>query len=190
LTDSQRDALHQKGWNDFVTRYTQWIKGLNLASIDLRSLPRGETTGALVPPEPTLTAAVKQADRIVLGTVTTINPTAFQGTPTTIAVQAMIKGAPASTLMYSQEGGLRPTLDWKGITIADGPDEPLLLPGDSAVLLLRWSSSTSTYYVESGTGWYQVVDGAIRTDRYNPFASTVNGLSEAAFVQRLTAAVS
>jgi hypothetical protein len=187
LTDVQKEALHQQARSTFVTRYTAWLNTLNIAALDLHGLRRYDLNADVLPGQPTLTAAVQQAGLVVVGTVMAITPTTFSGTNTTLGVDQVVKGTTQSPLTNNQGGGLRPTLDWTGVTIADEPGSPLLLPGDRAILFLQ-VDNLGRLYIQSVSGWYQVTGGLVTASAGNPFASSVTGKTEATFIQQIQSA--
>ena len=187
LSDPEREALHQRLWNEFVTRYTVWLNSLDIGKLDLHSLPRGELSALYVPGQPSLREAVARADLIVVGRVLAIRPTPFSGMVTTFSVDGALKGPAAPTVVFTQTGGLEPTQDWSGIVIAEGGNGAMLLPGDRAVLLLEWTSLG--YEIQSSSGWYQVVNGVVQPNSLNTWGASIDGIAEAAFLQQLQAAL-
>jgi len=187
LSDAERNAKYEATWNEFQARRKEWIEGLDLAGLDLRSLPRYDNSGDSLPGESDLASAVSRAEVIVVGDVTDIKPTVSGGTRTTLAVKHVLKGGDFSSLEMAQASTLEPTLDWKKTEISDVPAAPLLLPGDRAILFLV--NSPIGYVIPSPSGWYQVVGGIVNPGPLNPFASEIEGLSEAGFAERVSAAV-
>ncbi len=190
LSDSQREALHQQGWRNFQQRYMAWVKALKEKKIDLRSLPRQSLLASVLPGEPSLRAATAKADLIVVGCVSAIRPTSpLGGTDTTFSVEQTLKGPGTSTVFLHQSGLLFPTPDYSGATILQAADGALLVPGDRAVLLLQ-KSSTGGYSIQSISGWYQVVSGVVRSNGFSSWGKSIDGQTEAEFVQALKAAIS
>jgi hypothetical protein len=186
LSDSERDALYQRTWNEFEVSYTAWLAALDVSKLDLRSLPRYELNTEWAPGQPTLRDAVARADMIVVGNVTGFNPKTFS---TTLSVDKTLKGAPVFTVELAQGGHLSPTEDWTGVTISEEGNRALLLPGDRAILLLQ-QDGKGGYYIQGVSGWFQVVDGLMRANYYNDWRrASVDGETEAAFVQQLSAAL-
>lgn len=185
LTDSQRNANYAAARASFDARYQQWIADLDVTKLDFSSLPHVELNVSVLPPQPTLIAAKSKADRIVVGTVTGLKPTT-SGTFVSLSVSRTIKGANGSTITLRQASGLRPTSDWKGVMIADSPGEPLLLPGTRVELFLQ-TATDGVLEIQSVTGFYYLSPSGVRALELNPFASSVNGLSESQFATATTA---
>ena len=189
LSESQRQAEVQQRRQEWEQRYVAWLNALDLSHLNWHSLARYPLLEEPTPEEPTLHLAVERADLIVSGCVSAINPTPFNGTDTTFVVDQTIKGHSMSSVALKQSGGLRPTPDWKGVTIGDAPNGALLLPGDRAVLLLEKERGSDQYEIQSYSGWYQVVDGSLRTTTLHSWWSSYDGVSESAFIEVLRAAV-
>jgi hypothetical protein len=188
MTDTQRQAFEQQVEQAWEARYTAWFQTLDVTGVDLHALPRYPQLGDLVSPQATsLPAAVATADVIVVADVSSITATPFAGTDTTFSVERTLKGAPMTTVVVNQAGGPRPTLDWTGMTIADGVGEPLLLPGDRAVLMLQKLDATR-YEIQNITGWNAVVSGLVHASNLSPFANTINGQTLATFIAEIQAA--
>ena len=188
LSDSERQALHEKSWSEFEQRYTAWLSNLDIGKLDLRSLPRAELTASYEAPQPSLRAAVAMADLTVVGSVAGIRPTPFSGTELTLSIEQTLKGQSQSTIVITQAGGLYPTQDWTGVVIGEGGNGAFLLPGDRAILLLQKDERGGTY-IQSSSGWYQVVSGLVNSNPLNPWSASVTGETEEAFVEQLRAAM-
>jgi hypothetical protein len=189
LSDSQREALHKQGWSNFQHRYTAWVKSLKVDKVDLHSLPRHPLNTLALPGQPSLRDAVAKADVIVVGCVSAIRPrTSLSGTNTTFSVEQTVKGSSISNVTFTQSGFLFPTADYSGAVILQSADGALLLPGERAVLLLQKSSSDG-YVIQSVSGWYQVVNGVVRSNGFNRWGESVDGRTEGDFVQMLKAGI-
>lgn len=188
MSDAEREAVHQQGTSAFQQRLTSWVNSLNLQNLNLHALPHVSMTASAVAGQPSLADAAAKADLIVVGTVSLIHPRAMSGTETTFTVDQTLKGTSVPTVTFNQSGTLVPTPDWNGTTILDGPDGSLLLPGDSAVLLLR-SDGAGGYLIQSISGWYQVVDGLIQANGLSPWGKALDGQTESAFIQLIQAAL-
>lgn len=82
--------------------------------------------------------------------------------------------------MLRQASGLRPTPDWKGVMIADSPGEPLLIPGTRVELFLQ-TATDGILEIQNVTGMYYLTGSGLRALELDPFAASVNGVSEAEF---------
>ncbi len=187
LSDAQCEALHAQWRQEWEQRYTAWVNNLDLSKVDLGSLSRGKLAADYAPGEPSLRAAVAKADLIVVGSVVAFNPTPFSGLPTTLSVDQTLKGPESPTVVVTQAGLLEPDDNWTTIRLVEAGSGAILLPGDRAILLLE--KTRLGYEIQSVSGWYQVVDGLVRSNRENTWGSSVDGLTEAAFVQQLRAAL-
>jgi hypothetical protein len=187
MTDGQRVTLHQQQWGAFDKQYTAWVSGLKVDQLNLHSLLRSPLNAEWDAEQPSQHDAVAKADLIVVGTVASLRLTPYSGTPTTFVVDQTLKGQPVSTVEVTQSGGLRPTDNWAGVTIAEGENATFLLPGDRAVLLLQ--KSKLGYEIQSVSGWYQIVGGLVHPNSLNSWGTSVNGSTEAAFLQALRAAM-
>jgi hypothetical protein len=188
LTDEQRAAKHAEERTAFEARLAQWTKDLDVSKLNLASLPHAELMLQLSPPATSLTAAVARADRVVIGTVSSIRPS-MTGTMITLSVETSIKGNSPGTLEIRQSSTLRPTPDWKGVVIADSPGGPLLLPGTRAELLLM-ASPDGFLDVQESTGVYLFTSQGVKATGNNPFAASVDGKHEAALVSESRTAAS
>jgi hypothetical protein len=183
LSDAQRDALHKQAWSVFQQRYAAWVQSMKTENIDLHALPRQVVGGTPLPGQASLRDAVAKADVIVVGCISAIRPMATSGTETTVSVEQTLKGSVGSDVLVDQTGGLFPTPDYKSAVIGQGA-ESLLLPGDRAILLLQKSTTSSDYTIQNISGWYQVVAGVVHGIS-SWSTTTVNGKTEADFVQRI-----
>lgn len=164
LTDAQRNQLYKADWLAFQSHYRSWLANLNLSSLSLSSLARGELTAVYAPPQAmTLAEAVSLADEVVVGTATGFQPTPFDGTFVTLRITHTFKGNVSNSVHVHQAGGLLPTGDWTGVTLVDAVNAPLMLPGDRFLLLLQRRSTNSgvEYDVQSFTGMYKLESGRL-----------------------------
>jgi len=134
-----------------------------------------------------LPAAVARADLIVVGNVTGVSWKPSFGMQTTLSVEQTLKGAPASTVVVTQGGGLEPTKDWAGATLREHENAAMLFPGDRAILLLQ--EDDAGYYIQSFSGWFQIVNGVVKPNFYNNWRASVEGKTEAEFVEMLKTAL-
>lgn len=188
LSDAQQQALEQQQQKEFEAHYRAWLSTLDYNHMDLHGLPRVPSTADVGPgQELSLHDAVAHADMIVIGTVSGFHPRPFSGIETTLSVDRVLKGPPTPTITVIQSGALQPTPDWSGVFIVQPVEEPLLLPGDRAVLLIQ-TAPDGTFYIQSGTGFYQVVNGAVQPGPVNTWGLSVRCMTEPAFLRQLTAA--
>jgi hypothetical protein len=185
LTDAERTAKYEQLEAEHRARFTAWLECLDFSKLDLELLPRGGATVGYLPGEPTLAAAVDRADAIVLANVAACTITPSGGVEITLDVQETLKGDPASTLVLTQ-GTIQPTEDWSGAVLVEYENAPMLFPGDRAVLFLQ--KDETGYYVQSISGWYQVVDGKSEASPLNPWGSEAAGGTEAQFIELIRTA--
>jgi hypothetical protein len=177
LPDEECMALQQKMSADFDARLAAWVTDFNDDDIDLRSLPKGESLADYAPPLDTLEASVREAEVILVGTATTVT---FEGYYAFVAfeIEHALKGPVSKEITFVQGGGPRPDPEWKKATLVEAPADPLLLPGDRAVLLLNYYAEPGWYEAQPWTGQYRLnEDGTISANEFNPFRRIVDDLS-------------
>lgn len=168
--------------------YAAWVANLNVSAVNLNTLQHTwSTVDYSQGPLTSLAAARDAATVIVIGTVHGIVPES-QGTNVTITTSQWLKGQAAATLVVRQGSFLQPSTDGQGIIIVDDPAEPLLLPGQSVVLLLQRQSDGSLT-PEIYTGIFIVENGRLRfPGTGNVFGIQVNGLAQSDFLAMIAAA--
>ena len=190
LSDAERDALYQRLRIEGDRLHREWLATIDIDALDLGSLPRVEMPALSLPGESSLSDAAARAHVIVAGKVSEVRPTQGVAIDTVFTVEHAMKGTVGSTIAISQAGRLQPTQDGSSVEIVQAANAPLLIPGDRAVLFLQETESaggaSGGYYIQSSSGWYQVVDGKIRASPVNTFAASVNAKTEAEFLDLLT----
>jgi hypothetical protein len=176
LSDAQKqaqvDQTHARNaafLRDFVSRHG-----------DPRTLPVIRVPDDQVAPA-TLREAVDEAQIVVRGTVTdtsfALNPQGGLPLATaSVTTIQVVKGHVPSDFQVRQLGG--PVAQGAGGALAELDDDPLLLPGDDVILLLR-TGPDGTLRTLPGDGILYVVDDVVRAESGSPIASAVNGLSVA-----------
>jgi hypothetical protein len=131
-----------------------------------------------------LQAAYAAAVVIVKGSVVGLQPEREPiGTKVTIRVSEVIKGSAASTVDIIQGSGLEADPSWGEPHLGEDEGDPLLMPGQSVILLLQNSGRPDGLLVaEYATGIYYLTSDGMQPLDANPFASTVSGVTEAVFV--------
>lgn len=196
-TTSERATAYTQGLQSHMARRAQFIQNFQASGQDPAKLPRIIKAASYVPPQPSLTDALKNADLVVDGTVTKVAFTPSQ-TIATVQVSGTQKISPAAT---SRLGGTQPTQVQVSLGYSVEPDpsyttgklvvpenEPVLLPGNRAKLFLRAENAGSTpqFSIQSWTGGYTIsANGTIVPVTGNPFASQIQGLSVAQFTSRI-----
>jgi hypothetical protein len=176
LSDEECMALQQKMSADFDARLAAWVTDFNDDDLDLRSLRKGESSADYAPPLETLEASVNEAEVILVGTANTVS---FEGYYAFVVVdiEQTLKGSVSKEITFVQGGGPRPDPEWKRATLVEAPADPLLLPGDQAVLFLRYYPEPGWYEAQPWTGQYRLnEDGTISANEFNPFRREVDGL--------------
>lgn len=176
LSDEECMALLHTMSADFDSRLAAWVTDFNGDEIDLRSLPKGESLADYAAPLETLEASVRDADLILVGTSESIN---FEGYYGFVAfnIEQSLKDSASGQIRFVQGGGPRPNPEWDDATLVEAPADPLLLPGDRAVLFLRYYPEPGWYEAQPWTGQYRLnEDGTISANEFNPFRREVDGL--------------
>ena len=185
LTGQSTSVPSSRGLDAFEARYAQWLDGLDLAAINWATLPRDSLIGgSRLPPPQSLQAAYAAAVVIVKGSVVGLQPEREPiGTKVTIRVSEVIKGSAASTVDIIQGSGLEADPSWGEPHLGEDEGDPLLMPGQSVILLLQNSGRPDGLLVaEYATGIYYLTSDGMQPLDANPFASTVSGVTEAVFV--------
>lgn len=191
------------------TKLQSWYDNLDTSKLgDLHQLQRTESIADFAAARAqSLQQAVANADAVVTVTVTGIHSqlAVFDPGPSltvtyvTAHVEDKLKGSVPSTIIFRQNGGLVPSPDWSAVEIEDVDTEPILLPGDRAILLLNNDSvaaSSTTYHagqylIEPWTGEYRLdASDSVVPVPLNPFKATVAGEPEAALRTAIKAATS
>ncbi len=161
---------------NFEARYAGWLARLNIRVLGWERVPRESLMDLAVPPRVrTLQEAVASAGWIVVAAAVAIDPTLFSGTKVTLQVTQTLKGAPLAQVTLVQPGGLDPTSDWKGVIVGTSVTNPLLLPGQRAMLFLSRAPASGEFTVQPVTGLCMVVDGQLQPVVGNPFGAEVAG---------------
>jgi len=176
LTDAQKqkivDQTHERNdefLRDFVRRQG-----------DPRTLPVIKVHSEEIPPA-TLATAVRQAQIIVRGKVMNtsfaVNPQGGMPLATaTVATLQAVKGDVPESFQVRQLGG--PVAQYQGGALVQLDGDPLLLPGDDVILLLRLGPD-GTLRTLPGGGILYVVGDLVRAEDGSPISTEVNGLKVA-----------
>jgi hypothetical protein len=187
LTEDQVIQRQAQARAAFEDRLAAWFKNLDVAKLDLRSLPHAERLVSLEPPAATFADAVREASVVVTGTVSSISPQE-DGTIVTLTVDATLKGATTSSVSFMQVSTLRPTADWSGTIIADSPGTPLLLPGTQGEFLLD-DSGVGDLALQDVAGAYLFDANGVKTQPLNPFSQQLGGMTRDALVKATESAL-
>jgi hypothetical protein len=149
---------------------------------DPRSLPRIRThIGYLNNYHEPLASAIQQSERIVLGTVETIEFCDGLWARSVFRVEQTLKGKPSHDLTLMQAGKLERS-PGGAFRFVELDEAPLLLPGDRAVLFLHHDREEQGYWSRPSSGWYQIVDGTVRMLEGHAVPST-DGMTEEHFIR-------
>lgn len=185
LRPAQRNVLYQGIEADVQHRYASWLASPAATGLDLRALPRRPMAGSYPPGQPDLASARQRADRIVLGTVSSVG---FRpnGTLLQVQVDRTVKGQAGPAVLVFTGGGLFPDADFVHASLSIAESAPLLLPGDRAVLLLQDTGRVDgALEVQPFTGEYVSTAGRVTALPGNPFAADVAGRTEAQLLTQL-----
>jgi len=176
LSDEECDGLVSKSREDFWARLPGWIEDFNTSSVDPRALPKAALNSRSDEPRPDLASAVADTDIVVLGKAMGIR---FEGTGDALiafSVERSAKGPDLAEVSVLQNGGPQPYPDWTSPTLGIDESNPLLLPGDRALLFLYYDESDGQYQIQPWTGHYQVdAEGTLSALEGNPFAASAAG---------------
>ncbi len=186
----ERSAEYMAGFNDFMARRARWIEDFQAAGKDAGALCRVPVAASYAPGPPSLTAALRQADLVVEGAVTTVvyTPAGTVDTVRIVAVHKVSDSAEARlgtarpteiqiTLGYSPEPDSTFSLDAGRLAFRE--NQPVLLPGARAMLFLQVSQMEHLppFAMQSFTGGYEIdAGGRIVPVPDNPFAAQVRGM--------------
>lgn len=188
LTDDERHDRYSAARDEYQRRYVEFISHLDLTGLDLRAIPRDETTGVYEQPHQSLEAAVASADLIAIVEVRTFTPTIY-GIDSELDIEHVIKGESSGSPLYHQPSRVEWNADGS-LAISEATSAaPLLFPGDRVLLFLKHSGYDNGYVPESFTSVNVLTQGVVSPLEGNPFRESLYGLTEAEAVALLEAAV-
>lgn len=188
MTDEERLALHAEA-HAINARY---LADFNARNGDPRSLPVVEVESYAGPSAVTLDEAVRESELIIRGKVVGVT---FESAPgggmplatSSVEVTASLVGDGPGAVKVFQEGG--PVAQGDGGGLVQDDVDPILMPGDSVILLLTYDKKLGAYRTRPGVGVNVIeADGMVRAQEANPFADEINGLKAADFVRKIEAA--
>lgn len=199
---------HEEAAESARQEYIKWLDEFNRSGIDPRSLHREEIGGLSLPGPASVDEAVGKADAIVSGTVVGVEFEPVPAGPESYArpwtvvrfkIAETIKGNGFGEEVSIVFGGgpmlspshSAPVLGYYAV-------EPLLLEGDSAILLLLETERyppyaehyPDSYYPQAWTGVNKIEGGRVQTLEHSAFRSTLEGDVVAEVLQVLAGAVS
>jgi hypothetical protein len=175
MTAEQQEADHERIWLEYQARFGAWLPVAAAAIQDLRSLDRVELLDLAEPPRESLSAAVADADLIVIARAISIEFLPDQTTQVHLSVEQSLKGVRASDLSIVLPGGLQPAgPDWAEAVLAESEATPLILPGDYGIFLLQ--KVGDRYEVQSHTGEMRLDEDTVSVLRTHPAHDSIDGL--------------
>jgi hypothetical protein len=181
-SDKQRASEYEQGRQAFQAKYDAWLADFVGKGRDARTLQRVEMLVTPVAPEPDLATAVGAASVVVAARVDSVEFRPSATAVVTLTVTHTAKGNPTTSIRILQAGGPMPDASWGEGTLGFAASDPLLLPGDEAILFLEGPDSDGIYSVQSYTGSYGITGGRLTALEGNPFAGQVDVLSVDAFL--------
>ncbi len=159
-------------------RNAKWVQDFVDQGRDPRTLPVVElptwSAGAR-----SLAEARAQSRVVIAGIVASTtyhpDPNGLTESVTSVQVNRVAKGATPPIIEVRQVGG--PAWSPSGGELQQLEGDPLLLPGQDVVLLLRSGPSGAGYQTVYGAGVYFVTDAGVEAPDSNAFGASINGLS-------------
>jgi hypothetical protein len=149
LSDEECQALIQKSEREAVARMEVWLADFNTRDVDLRSLPTAELMADYLTFPETLDDAIAAADAIVVGQSRDITFQLHSWAPVEFGIDQSVKGPLFGETIVMQPGGPEPYPDWDGgVRLGIARPDPLLLPGDRAILFLEFHEDSRWYEVQ------------------------------------------
>ena len=179
LSDAEKRSLHSSLSDAWFKDASDWARSQTFTSDELRKLPKEELNATLEGGSESVKEAVERADLVAHVVVTSVVWAAF-GSPfnavISVNVVDYLKGSGSEGLLVVQAAAHLPGEGWsrRGAHIGQTSADPVLLPGDEAVLLLqkvgvvgagslqgdgRFSAGQTVYRVQSVTGSYRIHAG-------------------------------
>jgi hypothetical protein len=187
-SDADRGAEYQQAQDWQAACIAAWQANLDVSSLNLSSLPHlapGQVDYQN-PPYTTLSDAVKGAQVAVVAKVLSVEEVQHH-TIFNLQIGQTIKGSVGSSLVLVGQEELAPaTLPPSGVAISGDITTGFPLPGDRIVVLGAVNGGEIT--AEPYSGLYFLKNGMAAPLPANPFASSVDGVSETALLNDLAAA--
>lgn len=172
----EQEADHDRLWAEYQKNFAAWLVHATSTDVDFSTLERVELQALVAPPSGTFSDAIVAADHIVVGTIDNVEFLPNQLAQVHVRVEETLKGSADQALTVIQAGGPQPaTADWEGMVLAELISDPLLLPGDRAVLLIDTVGQDS--YVQAHTGQLRISGDTIAALQSNPSESVLAGRS-------------
>ncbi len=182
-------ATIQAANGDFWTRLELWCSFVDIADLDLRSLPRAEDGGSAIQPVSTLAEAADASPVVLQGRVRAWRMVGCN-TFAVVDIERAI-GTSAERVEVWIGWTLTPEPGWADARLLDSYIVHTYLPGDEVILLLDDDIDDiniprgSLQHTLSFTSSYRVSGGRIEALPLNPFGGDVSGLTDDEFWERL-----
>jgi hypothetical protein len=174
--DAECEALINQRRAEFDRRYPIWLERVQRQPLDLRSLPQGSDTVEWGLPLPDLPSAVRESEAIAQVQAVDVHFVPFSA-EVTVKVERVVKGTLPSDLAIRQIAALYPGGDgdeWELSSLSVDDAEPLLFPGDRALLFLDLSDGA--YMPQPRTGHYRInAENRLEALPSNPFGALAHG---------------
>ena len=182
--------------------YREWLEGFKASGVDPATLPRSDMGGLYASGPQTIDEAVSSAVLIVSGVVTDVEFRAVDHWAqafVTFEVKEVIKGEAGPTLNLVFGGGPMPAAhseSYKDAALGQWDVEPLVLPGDEAVLLLEpYSGNESGYGAVAWSGVNRLENGRVvasvtdEDETHSTLKTLFHGWTEGELITRLEVAI-
>lgn len=184
LSEAEQIQSHERGWAEFQARYEKWLSDTLANRKDFSGVLRVELNALVGNPPTSLDEAVALADEIVVARVEGVDFLAEAVTVVHLQVVEVAKGSPPQHIDIVQAGGPMPAHeDWTGIVLAQVGADPLLLPQDSALLLI--DSTDGRRAIVPFVGQFRIVNGMLAPTSVASLGEALRGLSVEAAIARL-----
>jgi len=188
-TDAEKDAFFKAASANAEERSRAFIDEFVRLGRDPSRYERAGVMALVDPGAFTLPEAVEVAEVIVVGTVVAVSidtSTASVWANVDMAITESVLGETGATFRFRQYGA--PARDGVRTYIAQLDADPLLRPGDQALLILEEDGHGSgVYRVMPWIGHYRIVDGRLQALEANPVKAEMDGRPLADAVAELRA---
>jgi len=174
MSAEQQEADHDRVWEAYQEKFAAWLTTATSGTTNFSTLARVDLQLLTDPPMQTLREAVRDADIIVVATVESVDFLPSHTAVVHLHVDRSLKGAADSDLTILQPGGPQPAgPDWRGMVLAQSDAEPLLLPGDRAILLI--GDGGVHKYVQPHTGELRIDGNRVTPLDTNHARASIDG---------------
>lgn len=168
---AQKDASQQAAIAAFQGVYKDWLEDFKKSGVDPRTLAWGELGGLYETSPETVDAAVRESRLVISGVATSVDFRAGGSLPQTVVtfkVDEVLKGDVGGTIQLVFGGGPMPgpeIQNFEDARIGYWAVEPLLLPGDEAILLLKdYRGNETGLAPQAWTGVNKIENGSVKAN--------------------------